>query len=222
MKEIYQAIRPLWVRLGNMFARGTISRADSAKKMQSLQIRLLSDEVKDDVEHFEPYGFTSNPKPGAEHVTGFFDGDRSHGVVLIAADRRYRLTGLESGEVAIYTDEGDKIELKRGNTIRVTTNHYEVQAANSIHFETNAFSVIAASYSAQISGSYGVTANAYGVTSATTSQITGGLRLLTGDIVAETGDIKALAADVIAGSIRLKLHYHIAQGATAPTSISQS
>ena len=31
-------------------------------------IRLMADESKSDVEHFEPYGYTANPKPGAEEV----------------------------------------------------------------------------------------------------------------------------------------------------------
>lgn len=43
-------------------ARGVVSAADGAKKMRAVQVRLLADEVRDDLEHVEPYGFTSEPK----------------------------------------------------------------------------------------------------------------------------------------------------------------
>lgn len=100
--------------LMKMLARGTVVLADAAKKLQTLQVRLTAGEVKDKVEHFEPYGLTSHPLAGAEVLTAFLGGDRSHGVVLVASDRRYRVQELKPGEVAIYSDEGDKVHLKRG------------------------------------------------------------------------------------------------------------
>ena len=47
--------------LTRLLARGTVVLAHSANKLQSLQMRLTAGEVNDDMEHFEPYGFTSNP-----------------------------------------------------------------------------------------------------------------------------------------------------------------
>lgn len=111
---------PLARAVGNMLARGTLVLANAATKMQSLQVRILDGEAKDDVEHFEPYGYTARPHPGAEVLLQFFGGDRSHGVAFMVADRRYRLLGLESGEVALYDDLGSRIVLKRGNVIEVT------------------------------------------------------------------------------------------------------
>lgn len=57
--------------LKSMMARGTVLLAAAGKKMQTLQVRLTAGEVKDAVEHFEPYGFTSNPlsRRGADHVS---------------------------------------------------------------------------------------------------------------------------------------------------------
>lgn len=110
---------PLARSIGNMLARGTVVLANSASKMQTLQVRLLSGEAKESVEHFEPYGYTSRPLEGAEHVTVFFGGDRSHGVTLMVADRRYRLQGLLSGEVALHDDLGTRLVLKRGGVIEI-------------------------------------------------------------------------------------------------------
>jgi len=111
-RSFYKMSAPIMRRLANMMARGIVALADSAKKMQQIQCRLLAGEVAD-LEHFEPYGWTSRPHPGAEVVTNFLDGDRSHGVVIIAADRRYRMTALEYGEVAVHDDLGQSIHLTR-------------------------------------------------------------------------------------------------------------
>lgn len=117
MSDFGKLMAPLRRSLGNMIARGVVTAVNSATKMQTLQIRLLADESKSDVEHFEPYGFTANPKPGAEEVALFPDGDRSHGVVIVVADRRYRLQGLESGEVALHDDQGQKVHLTRNGIV---------------------------------------------------------------------------------------------------------
>lgn len=136
MKEIGRALGPIARRIANMLARGVVSLANSAGKMQVLQVALLAEESKDAVEHFEPYGFTSNPQPGAEVVAAFLDGDRSHGIVLCAADRRYRVTGLQSGEVAIYTDEGDKIVLKRGHAVEIDTHTLTINATTKVQINS--------------------------------------------------------------------------------------
>lgn len=102
-----------------MVARGAVSAVNSTTKMQSLQLRLMADETKDNVEHFEPFGFTSKPLPGAEHVTVFMDGDRSHGITVVVADRRYRLRGLADGEVALHDAFGNKAHFKADGTLAV-------------------------------------------------------------------------------------------------------
>lgn len=113
-------LAPYARRLTNLLARGVVSVVNAATKLQVLQVSLLAGEAKAGLEHFEPYGFTAHPHAGAEALAVFLDGDRSHGIVIVTPDRRYRLTGLAAGEVALYTDEGDKIVFKRGNVIEIT------------------------------------------------------------------------------------------------------
>lgn len=48
------------------------------------------------------------------------DGDREHSIAICVADRRYRLTGLTSGEVALYDDQGQEVVLAREG-IRIHT-----------------------------------------------------------------------------------------------------
>lgn len=120
MSALQRALRPLAQRIQLMVARAVVQLVNDATKLQGLQITLLADEVRGDVERFQQYGMTSHPHPGAEAIAASVAGNRDHVVVLAVDDRRYRLTGLERGEVALYTDEGDTIVLKRGGVVEVT------------------------------------------------------------------------------------------------------
>lgn len=115
--DALQGMRQLSSRIGNMIVRGVLRSVNAAGRMQVLQLGLLAGETKDRLEHMEPYGFTSHPKRGAEAVAVFLDGDRSHGVVLVVADRRYRLQGLAAGEMAIHDDLGQKVHLTRDGIV---------------------------------------------------------------------------------------------------------
>jgi phage gp45-like len=120
MNSLVRAMRPMAQRLQLMIGRAVVLLVNDALKMQGLQVHLLADEVRDSVERFQEYGFTSHPLPGAEAIAAGVGGSRDHVVVLAVDDRRYRLRGLAQGEVAVYTDEGDKIVLRRGGVIEVT------------------------------------------------------------------------------------------------------
>lgn len=122
---------PLLRRLQNLVVRGTVGLANAASKMQGLQVKLLEDDIPGTLEHFEPYGFTSRPRAGAEVVTLFLDGDRSHGVVIVCADRRYRVTGLQEGEVAIHDDKGQMLVL-RADGIHVYAEHHYIHADTTV------------------------------------------------------------------------------------------
>ncbi|WP_407321761.1 phage baseplate assembly protein V [Dickeya ananatis] len=122
--------------LSNLLARAVVTGLNTATKCQMLQIKMMADELKTDIEHIEPYGFTSAPHAGAEAIAVYMDGDRSHGVVLAVCDRRYRITGLQAGEVAIYTDEGDSVILKRGRVIEATTQTFIVNATEKMTVNT--------------------------------------------------------------------------------------
>jgi phage baseplate assembly protein V len=112
IRAINKLTAPLARRVNLMVARGVLSLVNDAAKMQGVQVKLLSGEVRD-MERFQNYGFTSQPHAGAEVAAVFVGGNRDHGVVLAVDDRRYRVKALQSGEVAIYDDLGHKITLTR-------------------------------------------------------------------------------------------------------------
>lgn len=89
-------------------------------------------------EYFQHYGFTSRPKEGAEII---IIKEGNHYIAVASDDRRYRLA-LEDGEVALYTDEGDKIHLKRDKTIEVISgNKLIATVENEVDITTKAAKV---------------------------------------------------------------------------------
>lgn len=117
-RTFLRLLSPLARRIRLTAARAVIALVNDATKLQGVQVKLLAGEVRD-CARFQQYGFTSVPHVGAEGVFLSLNGSRDQGVVICVDDRRYRLSGLEGGEVALYTDEGDSIVLARGNVIRV-------------------------------------------------------------------------------------------------------
>lgn len=133
MTWLQKILRPYHRRIMNLVSRGVVKLVNSSIKMQSLQVTLLSGEVLDDIEHWEQYGFTAHPKKGAEALAVSLGGNRNHSIVISVANREYRLQGLDEGEVALYTDEGDSIILKRGNNIEINAGTQVTVNSPSLH-----------------------------------------------------------------------------------------
>ena len=112
--------------LRDCVSRAVLNVVDDEGNMQRVQVTLLEDEVIDDVERFQNYGFTSVPEEGSEATVVFVGADRSHPIVVVADDRRVRKKGLNPGEVAVYHKNGDFIHLKNGNEIEVKTTTFKV------------------------------------------------------------------------------------------------
>lgn len=99
--------------------RAVLRAINDDATMQELQVGLLKGELRNGIERFQNYGFTSVPLVGAEGVIVFVGGNRDHGLCVAMDDRRHRKAGLEPGEAAMYTDEGDYILMKRGRIVEV-------------------------------------------------------------------------------------------------------
>ena len=114
---IQKMLAPLQRRVALMVSRAVITLVDDSLKMQCVQVNLMADVTRDGVERFQNYGHTSNPHKGAEGVMVSIGGNQGHGIVIAVDDRRYRLTGLAEGEVAIYDDLGQKVHLTRNGIV---------------------------------------------------------------------------------------------------------
>lgn len=117
VRTVAKLIAPLQRRVAMMVARGVLDLVDDSTKMQLAQVKLLADEVAPRLERFQEYGFSSAPAAGAEAVVVFPNGVRSHGIIIAVDDRRYRMAGMEGGEVALYDDLGQAVHLKRDGIV---------------------------------------------------------------------------------------------------------
>lgn len=91
-------------------------------------------------EYFQHYGFTSRPKEGAEII---IIKEGNHYIAVASDDRRYRIA-VEEGEMAIYTDEGDKVHLKRGKNIEVVCgNKLTATVTNEVDITTKVAKIAA-------------------------------------------------------------------------------
>lgn len=114
---VRQMLRPLRQQVTNLVARALVTLVDDSTKMQGVQVTILEGETRDGCERFQQYGLTSVPLEGAEAVALSVGGRRDHVLIVAVDDRRYRLKDLVAGEVALYTDEGAKVHLKRGRIV---------------------------------------------------------------------------------------------------------
>jgi len=119
-------LEPVVKRVRLLLGRGIVRLVNDAGGLQKMQLSLMGNEVRSNIERMQEYGYSSVPLDGAEAAVLFIGGARDHGIVVATDDRRYRIKSQKPGEVAIYTDEGDKIELKRNNQIKITTNQFVV------------------------------------------------------------------------------------------------
>lgn len=115
MNALNRLLNPIKRQLRLSVSRCVVALINDAAKLQELQVTLLADEAMDKREHFQHYGFTSVPHPGAEGIMLSVNGQRSQGVVINVDDRRYRLKGMQSGEVAIYDDLGNYLKMGRNS-----------------------------------------------------------------------------------------------------------
>lgn len=199
--------------LRGLLGRGVVESVDDSPMMRTVQAEFLPGDVREGLEHFEPYGFTSRVKEGAEAIGAFFNGDRSHGVVLVTADRRFRLH-VEEGEVAVFDDQGQKVVLKRdGILVETPKNLTATVGGNAVAtvsgtttLKSGAVTIDAPSV--HITGTLSVDGHISG---------TGGLAVSGGSGAAVTGSITA-TGDIQAGSISLQGHTHTEMGDGAETS----
>ncbi|MDO5531429.1 phage baseplate assembly protein V [Sutterella sp.] len=213
-------------RLDDIAARGTVSAADGAKKLRVLQVRLLYDEVRDHLEHIEPYGWTAEPKDDGkpEAFVIFPAGDRSHGWVFSVVDRRYRPKGLEPGEVEIYDDQGQYIKLARDGIEVVTPKKLTATIGESLT------ATVGAGATVNVTGSVSVTASESATITSPTVAIDAKATTVTGTLTVEgliagkggmtitggsggsaatvTGTLTVVDGDVTASGISLMTHVH--------------
>lgn len=118
-------VEPLKRRILLMTAKALIKTINDAGGIQTMQITALAGETRD-VERYQDYGLSSHPPAGSQGIVLFLGGDRSHGIAIKVDAPLTRKKGLTEGEVALYTDEGDYLWLKRNRQALLRANKFNV------------------------------------------------------------------------------------------------
>lgn len=208
-------------------ARAVISGSYGAMKMRELQIEIYRGEIRDHIEHIEPYGFTSEPEvdKSADAFVLFFGGDRSHGVVICAANRRFRPTDLKTGDVVLYDKRKHEVRLQDGKITITSPDDLEAHVTGNLIATVgqDASVSVQGALSAQVAGAVDVTSQAQVTIKAPTTTIdgqcviTGGLQVqgqgAQGAAMQCTGNMQldgsmSATSDVTASGISLMTHVH--------------
>lgn len=114
---VMRIIGPMVNRIYMMISRGVVQLVYDNLKMQNVQIALVDGELTDNVENFQPYGFTSQAQPGAEGIFLSVGAVRGAGVVLCVADRTVRPMNMNKGDVALHHLGGIRVYLDNTNDV---------------------------------------------------------------------------------------------------------
>ena len=117
--QLNRFLEPIRVRLRMLVNRAIITLVNDTTRIQLMQIELMQDEIKDNVERVQNYGLTSNPVTGCEAVVVFPSGNRDHGLIVAVDDSRYRLKDLPEGGVALYDYDNNYVKLTKTNGIEI-------------------------------------------------------------------------------------------------------
>lgn len=194
--------------------QGTVTASKGDSKMRGLQVETTDDYVEDDLEHFEPYGFSSEPHVDkkTDSIVVFTDTNNGHGVVIVVADRRYRIINMKPGEVALFDDKKRHVYLKRDG-IEIdgvddpifikTTGNIIINSGANVNITANAVNVNAQSTVINspdntVNGPLKVTGQIIGQ---------GGLTISGGSGANVMGSLTT-TGDVTAGSVSLQNHTH--------------
>ncbi|GJE45373.1 phage baseplate assembly protein domain-containing protein [Methylobacterium soli] len=97
-------------------SRAVVDSINDSPFMQTMGAKIMGDEQSTDIEHVHPFGMTAFPmgkttdeqakggmmKGAAEVLIMGLMGNRSHPMAMPAADRRFRLNGLQAGETGFH------------------------------------------------------------------------------------------------------------------------
>lgn len=199
------------------FERCTVTTSQNDDELREVQIELQDGEVRHDVEHIEPYGFSSEPYTDkkTDAIALFTDESHELGVVINVADRRYRVKSLKTGEVVLYDDLHRKIHLKRegilidgvDDPVTITTSNDIIANCNNCNITCKSSANINCGTSATVVAPSILLDGNVTVTGTLITGTKGGGAASFGGTVTAQGSIHS-NDDVTAGSISLKNHIH--------------
>lgn len=129
---VRRLVAPLSARVSTLVSRAILKAVNDAGGFQLVQVGIRAGELRDDVENFQPYGFTFNPLEGAQAIIANVGAVGNHPVALVVADPRHRPKDLEPGEVKLFDHLGKFIHLKADGTLHIKAPRIIIEAASDL------------------------------------------------------------------------------------------
>lgn len=134
-KTSFQAAKTVSDGIRQAF-RGKITLTQSGEPIQRVQVHGLADEVLQDIEQLQQFGFTSHAPANTDVIVIPLGGDTSHGIVIASEHGSFRLKNLQSGEVAVYDQSGSSIVLKQGKLIEIDCDTLHIKASTQVQIDS--------------------------------------------------------------------------------------
>jgi len=112
-------VAPLRRKIQLMISKAVLNSLDNSSPIPVLKAQTSKDEILDNIEYIEPYGFTSHPGKGAEVVVFCVGGNRELPVAVSVGQSGDRRSDLAEGEVAIYHKDGHAVVLRNNGDIEI-------------------------------------------------------------------------------------------------------
>lgn len=116
--------------------RAVLTAINVLSAIQLVQADAMAGEQLQDNELMQHYGFTSAPPAGTQMVVLPVGGKTAHGIIIATEHGTYRFKLLAQGEVALYSDEGDRVHMKRGRVMEIVTNTLVIKASVKVRMES--------------------------------------------------------------------------------------
>lgn len=119
IRTVRRMTRSITGRVRGMIRRSTLGALGEGTTGQTIQAKTTADDVDDEVELFEQYGFTSVPTNGSEGLVLRVGGERGASVAILFGNKTSRFQDLDQGEVAVYHNDGHAVIMRANGDIEI-------------------------------------------------------------------------------------------------------
>lgn len=136
IKKLLSLVMPV---VNNMIRYAKITLVKNGKT-QTLQVATVGGEVLDNVKFIESYGMAVFPLNNSEAIIVNIQGDQNNRAAITVGCRALRPQDLNPGEVSLYDNSGNRVNLRNGgvieiisqNKLKIKTQTAEVEASSVI------------------------------------------------------------------------------------------
>lgn len=117
LNAMNRILAPIKREMKTMIVRGIVKIIQEDTKIQVYQVESFEDDLRDDVEKFQEFGFKSYAPVNSEVIMINVGGSNEHSVVISSEHREtlQKLEKLDEGDSMFYNKEGKYLHLKKKN-----------------------------------------------------------------------------------------------------------